>query len=198
MAIRPLCTRLKCEKRLGLNRSFVKYKKLPQISEATLGANATQILALHFSLRRVSLPCVRSTQGKKPPAMRVDDTDAMQQNSFPSRMVIVQVAGREGKENTMAQHLMQDHVHMLVSIPPKIAVSSFMGYLKGKSSLLMFDKHANLKYKFGNRKFWAEGYYVSTVGLNEATIAKYIREQEAHDIALDKLSVKEYEDPFKR
>ena len=90
------------------------------------------------------------------------------------------------------------HVHMLVSIPPKISVSSFMGYLKGKSALMMFDKHANLKYKFGNRHFWSEGYYVSTVGLNEATIAKYIREQEAHDIALDKLSVKEYEDPFKR
>ena len=67
-----------------------------------------------------------------------------------------------------------DHVHMLVSIPPKISVSSFMGYLKGKSSLMIFDKHANLKYKFGNRKFWAEGYYVSTVGLNEATIKKYI------------------------
>ena len=65
---------------------------------------------------------------------------------------------------------MPDHVHMLVSIPPKISVSSFMGYLKGKSSLMIFDKHANLKYKFGNRKFWAEGYYVSTVGLNEATI----------------------------
>ena len=71
-------------------------------------------------------------------------------------------------------HLMPDHVHMLVSIPPKISVSSFMGYLKGKSSLMIFDKHANLKYKFGNRKFWAGGYYVSTVGLNEATIKKYI------------------------
>ncbi|MBS6418899.1 MAG: IS200/IS605 family transposase [Olsenella uli] len=95
-------------------------------------------------------------------------------------------------------HLMPDHVHMLVSIPPKISVSSFMGYLKGKSSLLMFDRHANLKYKFGNRKFWAEGYYVSTVGLNEATIAKYIREQERADITQDRLSIKEYEDPFAR
>ena len=73
-------------------------------------------------------------------------------------------------------HLMADHVHMLVSIPPRISVSSFMGYLKGKSALMMFDKHANLKYKFGNRHFWAEGYYVSTVGLNEATIKKYIQE----------------------
>ena len=94
-------------------------------------------------------------------------------------------------------HLMSDHVHMLVSIPPKISVSSFMGYLKGKSALMMFDKHSNLKYKFGNRHFWAEGYYVSTVGLNEATITKYIKEQERHDISVDKLSVKEYEDPFR-
>lgn len=93
---------------------------------------------------------------------------------------------------------MTDHVHMLVSIQPKTSVSSFMGCLKGKSALMKFDRHANLKYKFGNRHFWAEGYYVSTVGLNESTIAKYIREQEQHDIAMDKLSVKEYEDPFKK
>ena len=90
-----------------------------------------------------------------------------------------------------------DHIHLLLSIPPKMSVSGFMGYLKGKSALMIFDKHANLKYKFGNRHFWAEGYYVSTVGLNEATIKKYIQEQEKHDIAMDKLSVKEYEDPFK-
>ena len=94
-------------------------------------------------------------------------------------------------------HMMKDHVHLLVSIPPKMSVSSFMGYLKGKSALMIFDEHANLKYKYGNRHFWAEGYYVSTVGLNEATIKKYIAEQDKHDIALDKLSVKEYEDPFK-
>ena len=90
-----------------------------------------------------------------------------------------------------------DHIHMLVSIPPKYSISQFMGYLKGKSALMIFDRHANLKYKFGNRHFWAEGYYVSTVGLNEATIKKYIQDQEKHDIAMDKLSVKEYEDPFK-
>ena len=94
-------------------------------------------------------------------------------------------------------HMMPDHVHLLLSIPPKLAVSTFMGYLKGKSALMMFDKYANLKYKFGNRKFWAEGYYVSTVGLNESTVKKYIQEQEKHDMAIDKLSVKEYEDPFK-
>lgn len=95
-------------------------------------------------------------------------------------------------------HMMPDHVHLVLSIPPKISVSSFMGYLKGKSALMMFEKHANLKYKFGNRHFLAEGYYVSTVGLNEETIRKYVREQEKHDQAIDKLSVKEYEDPFKR
>ena len=90
----------------------------------------------------------------------------------------------------------KDHIHMLVSIPPKLSVSQFMGYLKGKSSLMIFDRHANLKYKYGNRHFWSEGYYVSTVGLNDQTVAKYIREQEGHDIAMDKLSVKEYQNPF--
>ena len=92
---------------------------------------------------------------------------------------------------------MPDHVHMLVSIPPKISVANFMGYLKGKSSLMIFDKHAKLKYKFGNRKFWAEGYYVSTVGLNEATIKKYIQDQERHDIMRDKLTLREYQDSFR-
>ena len=95
-------------------------------------------------------------------------------------------------------HLMPDHVHLVLSIPPKLSVSAFMGYLKGKNALMMFERHANLKYKFGNRKFWAEGYYVSTVGLNEATVRKYVREQEVHDQAVDKLSVKEYEDTFAR
>ena len=94
-------------------------------------------------------------------------------------------------------HLMSDHVHILVRIQPKMSVSSFMGYLKGKSALMIFDKHANLKYKYGNRHFWAEGYYVSTVGLNEATIRKYIQDQEKADIIQDKLSIKEYEAPFK-
>ena len=95
-------------------------------------------------------------------------------------------------------HLMPDHVHMPAGIPPKISVSSFMGYLKGKSSLLMFDRHANLKYELGSREFWAEGRFVSTVGLNGATAAKYIREQERADIAQDGLSVKEHGDPFAR
>ena len=110
--------------------------------------------------------------------------------------IIRQLCNYKGVE-IIEGHLMPDHVHILVSIPPKYSVSQFMGYLKGKSSLMIFDKHANLKYKFGNRHFWAEGYYVSTVGLNEATIAKYIREQEAHYIAMAKITEKEYEDPFK-
>lgn len=94
-------------------------------------------------------------------------------------------------------HLMSDHIHLLVSIPPKYAVSSFMGYLKGKSSMMIFERHANLKYKFGNKHFWATGYYVSTVGLNSATVEKYIREQEKADQIEDKLTSKEYENPFK-
>ena len=92
---------------------------------------------------------------------------------------------------------MPDHVHLLLSIPPKYSVSSIMGYLKGKSSLMIFERHANLKYQFGNRHFWSIGYYVSTVGLNEATIRKYIQDQEKEDILHDKLGIKEYNDPFK-
>ena len=95
-------------------------------------------------------------------------------------------------------HMMPDHVHMLLSIPPRYSVSSVMGYLKGKSALMIFERHANLKYKYGNRHFWCEGYYVSTVGLNEETIKKYIAEQEQRDQAVDRLSVKEYQDPFEQ
>ena len=94
-------------------------------------------------------------------------------------------------------HMMPDHIHLLVSIPPKYSVSQFMGYLKEKSAMMIFDRHSNLKYKFGNRHFWATGYYVSTVGLNEATIAKYIREQDKHDQMVDRISTKELENPFK-
>ena len=112
------------------------------------------------------------------------------------REIIKQLCSYKGVE-ILGGNVMSDHVHILVSIPPKMSVSSFMGYLKGKSALMMFDRHANLKYKFGNRHFWSEGYYVSTVGLNEALIKKYIQDQEKYDIAMDKLSVKEYEDPFK-
>ena len=89
-----------------------------------------------------------------------------------------------------------DHIHMLVSIPPHISVSQFMGYLKGKSSLMIFDRHANLKYKYGNRHFWCRGYYVDTVGANKEAIAKYIRKQLDEDVMVDQISFKEYLDPF--
>ena len=89
-----------------------------------------------------------------------------------------------------------DHIHMLVEIPPSISVSQFMGYLKGKSSLMIFDRHANLKYKYGNRHFWCRGYYVDTVGRNEKKIAEYVKNQMQEDILEDKMNVKEYIDPF--
>lgn len=87
--------------------------------------------------------------------------------------------------------MMSDRMHLLLEIPQKMSVTYFMGYLKGKSSLMIFEKHSNLKYKFGNRNFWATGYYVSTVGLNEATARKYMREQENEDKMEDKLTKKE-------
>lgn len=93
-------------------------------------------------------------------------------------------------------HAMPDHIHMLLSIPPSISVSDFMGYLKGKSTLMIFERHAQLKYKYGRRVFWAKGYYVSTVGGNKAAIQKYIRERETQDMVSDQLTFKEYENPF--
>ena len=90
----------------------------------------------------------------------------------------------------------KDHVHMLVSIPPKLSVAQFMGYLKGKSSLMIFDRHANLKYKYGNRHFWCRGYYVDTVGKNKKRIQEYIRNQLQEDIACDQMSLFETVDPF--
>ena len=92
--------------------------------------------------------------------------------------------------------LCKDHVHMLVEIPPSLSVSQFMGYLKGKSSLMIFDRYANLKYKYGNRHFWCRGYYVDTVGKNEKIIKEYIQNQLQEDIMNDQLSLKEYVDPF--
>ena len=91
---------------------------------------------------------------------------------------------------------MPDHIHLYVSIPPKYSVSEIVGYLKGKSSLMIFDRHANLKYKYGNRHFWCRGYYVDTVGRNAKAIAEYVRNQLQEDIATDQLSLKEFTDPF--
>ena len=90
----------------------------------------------------------------------------------------------------------KDHIHMLVSIPPNLSVSSFMGYLKGKNSLMIFDRHANLKYKYGNRHFWCRGYYLDTVGKNTEKIKAYIQNQLNEDIMTDQYSLKEYYDPF--
>jgi putative transposase len=90
-----------------------------------------------------------------------------------------------------------DHIHMLVEIPPKLSISSFMGFLKGKSSLRIFEKYGNLKYKYGNRHFWCRGYYVSTVGRNKKAIEQYIKNQLHEDMMSDQISLKEYMDPFK-
>ena len=90
----------------------------------------------------------------------------------------------------------KDHIHMLVSIPPKYSVSQIMGYLKGKSSLMIFEKYANMKYKYGNRHFWCRGYYVDTVGRNKKVIAEYIRNQLQEDISYDQMTMVEYIDPF--
>lgn len=89
-----------------------------------------------------------------------------------------------------------DHIHMMVSIPPKLSVAEFMGYLKGKSSLMIFDRHANLKYKYGNRHFWARGYYVDTVGRNKKQIQEYIKNQLTEDQIADQVELKEFVDPF--
>ena len=91
---------------------------------------------------------------------------------------------------------MPDHIHLYVKIPPKYSVSEVMGYLKGKSSLMIFDRHANLRYKYGNRHFWCRSYYVDTVGRNEKAIQEYVRTQLQEDIAADQISLKEFTDPF--
>ncbi len=93
-------------------------------------------------------------------------------------------------------HACIDHVHMYVKIPPKMSVSSFMGYLKGKSTLLIFERHAELKYKYGSRHFWCRGYYVSTVGKNEKAVQEYVKNQEKEDMLYEQISIKEYMDPF--
>ena len=95
-------------------------------------------------------------------------------------------------------HAMPDHIHILVSIPPNERVSSFMGYLKGKSTMIIFERYAHLKYKYGNRHFWSRGYYVSTVGGNKQAVQKYIQNQETEDMITDQISMVEYYDPFKQ
>ena len=109
--------------------------------------------------------------------------------------ILRQLCENKGVEILEAE-LCKDHIHMLVSIPPSQSVSQFVGYLKGKSSLMIFDRHANLKYKYGKRHFWCRGYYVDTVGKNTEKIAEYIRNQLQEDIMNDQISIKEYIDPF--
>lgn len=109
--------------------------------------------------------------------------------------ILRQLCERKGVEIIEAS-ASKDHIHMLVSIPPKISVSSFIGYLKGKSSLMIFDRHAQLKYRYGNRKFWCRGYYVDTVGRNKKKIQEYIQNQLEEDIATDQLTLMEYIDSF--
>ena len=110
--------------------------------------------------------------------------------------VILRKLCEQKKVEIIEAELCPDHIHMLVSIPPNLSVSQFVGYLKGKSSLMIFDRHANLKYKYGNRHFWCRGYYVDTVGKNTKMIAEYIRDQLQEDIMEDQISLKEFVDPF--
>ena len=109
--------------------------------------------------------------------------------------IIRELCQRKGVEIIEA-NACRDHIHMLVSIPPKLSVSAFMGYLKGKSSLMIFDRHAHLKYRYGNRKFWCRGYYVDTVGRNRKKIEQYIRDQLREDQIADQLTLFEEYDPF--
>ena len=109
--------------------------------------------------------------------------------------ILRQLCDQKGIDIIEAE-LCPDHVHMLLAIPPKYSVAQVMGYLKGKSSLMIFDRHANMKYKYGNRHFWCRGYYVDTDGRNKKAIEEYIRNQLTEDIANDQISLKEYMDPF--
>ena len=109
--------------------------------------------------------------------------------------ILRQLCQQKGVEIIEAE-LCKDHIHMLISIPPKYSVSSIMGYLKGESSLMIFDRHANLKYKYGNRHFWARGYFVDTVGKNKKQIQEYIQNQLTEDQVADQIGLKEFVDPF--
>ena len=111
-------------------------------------------------------------------------------------MILRELSNRKDVEIINAEAY-PDHIYMYVSIPPKLSVSSFIGYLKGKSTLIIFERHANLKYKYGNRVFWCRGYYVSTVGNNKSAVYNYVENQLKEDMMSDQLTIKEYKDPFK-
>ena len=109
---------------------------------------------------------------------------------------ILRTLCEQKKVNIIEAECCPDHIHMLVEIPPHMSVSNCMGYFKSKSSLMIFEKHANLKYKYGNRHFWCRGYYVDTVGKYENAISNYIKNQLQDDIVNDQLTLKEFVDPF--
>lgn len=111
------------------------------------------------------------------------------------RDIISMLCKRKGV-NIVEGEVCPDHIHLLVEIPPKMSVSYFVGYLKGKSALMIFERHANLKYKYGSRHFWCRGYYVDTVGKNAKKIEEYIRNQIQEDLEYDQMTLKEYVDPF--
>ena len=110
--------------------------------------------------------------------------------------ILRELCRRKGVE-IIAAEACPDHIHMYISIPPKVSVSSFLGYLKGKSTLIIFERHSNLKYKYGNRVFWCRGYYVSTVENNKKAVEQYVRNQLEEDMMTDQITIKEYVDSFK-
>ena len=109
---------------------------------------------------------------------------------------IIRKLCNEKKVEILEAEACPDHIHLLVSVPPYLSIAQFMGFLKGKSSLMIFDRHANLKYKYGRRNFWCRGYYVDTVGRNERVISEYIQKQFEEDYIADQISMSEYVDPF--
>jgi len=109
---------------------------------------------------------------------------------------IIRKLCNEKKVEIIEAEACPNHIHMLVSIPPYLSIAQFVGFLKSKSTLMIFDRHANLKYKYGSRSFWCRGYYVDTVGKNERIIQEYIKNQLQEDSMNDQISMKEYIDPF--
>ena len=135
----------------------------------------------------MSIPCGVRTE--------IQATGNIQREQGGYRKILRQLCQQKGVE-IIEDQLCPDHAHMLLSIPPKYSVSQIMGYLKGKSSLMFFDRHANLKYKYGNRHFWARGYFVDTEGRNKKQIQEYIRNQLREDELEDQMSLKEFVDPL--
>lgn len=111
--------------------------------------------------------------------------------------VIIRELCRRKEVEIIEAEACKDHIHMLVSVPPKISIANLVGYIKGKTTLMIYERHANMKYKYGNRSFWSTGYYVSTVGKNQKVIENYVKNQLKEDMLTDQITIKEYIDPFK-